>query len=210
VSLLEIGIRPLDDPRRWTVDQWMPEESGANRLGGFFHAYVLILLLLFAWRVARGRSRRERVTGVVFGLFTLLIASMPQSHELRYYLSWMMVLVCLNLGLTMESPAPRYSAGRRTLGAVAAAAFAVVVGSTRGAYALPIGLSVRELVAMKTDASAIAMLKEGERVCVRREPFNLLWADTFHEPMRYVVVEAENEDDGRGGVVELSIVRIHG
>jgi hypothetical protein len=81
---------------------------------------------------------------------------------------------------------------------VAAAAFAVVVGSTRGAYALPIGQSVRELVAMKTDASAIAMLKEGERVCVRREPFNLLWADTFHEPMRYVVVEAENEDDCRG------------
>ncbi len=43
-SILEIGIRPLGDERRWTVDQWAPWDSPALRMGGFFGAYVVFHL----------------------------------------------------------------------------------------------------------------------------------------------------------------------
>jgi len=194
-SLLEIGIRPLADPHRWTVDQWMPDDTDGNRMGGFFGAYVVVLGLAFGYRVARDRSRLTRVAAVTFGLFTLLIACMPQSHELRYYLSWMLLLVGLNLVLACRTERLHPGLGPRTLGAIAAVAFGVVVASTRGAYVYPGGLSVADLVRAKVDAASVGRIQEGERVCVAREPFNLLWADVFHAPRRYVVREVEARGD---------------
>ena len=198
VSLLEIGIRPIEDPRRWTVDQWMPEESGGNRLGGFFGAYVVALVVTLVVRVRKGArtSRLSRVSAVVFAALTAVIACMPQSHELRYYLSWMIVLVSVNLVLACEETAG--SRGGLAVGAMSAVSLAVVVASTRGAYAWPGGMSVKELVAAKVEASALARVKDGDEVCVRREPFNLLWADMFHPPKRYVVREAEEARDCAG------------
>ena len=38
-------------------------------------------------------------------------------------------------------------------------------------------------------------VKDGERICVRRPPFNMLWTDVFHAPRHYTVVEAENPED---------------
>ncbi len=193
-SLLEIGIRPLDDARRWTVDQWMPEASGGNRLGGFFGAYVVASVALFALCVVRDRSRESRAAAVVFGLFTGLVACMPQSHELRYYLSWMILLVCLNLALARRAGHAR-AWSVVPLASVSAAAFVVVVASTRAAYVYPSGLTVDALVRAKAPAEALGRVGEGETICVRKEPFNLLWAAPFHPPRRYVVREAEEPAD---------------
>jgi hypothetical protein len=197
-SLLEIGIRPLTDRHRWTVDQWMPDDTGGNRMGGFFGAYVVVLVLALAYRVAKDRTRLARVSGVTFALFTLLVACMPQSHELRYYLSWMIVLVALNLVLACRPGAPPFALGARGLGTVAALAVVVVVASTRAVYVFPRGMTVAELVRAKVDAKTVAGIADGARVCVRREPFNLLWADLFHPPRRYVVQEAEEAADCQG------------
>lgn len=197
-SILEVGVRPLDDPHRWTVDQWAPYDSDALRMGGFFGAYVALSLLVFVHRVARGRSRLERVSGVVFALFTALIACMPQSHELRYYLSWMIVLVGLNLGLACRAAPLRYAPGLRALGALAALSFGVVALSTRGAYLRAGGLGMSELVAARVDPRLLERVRDGEAICVRREPFNLLWADLFHAPRHYRVQEAEEPADCGG------------
>ena len=201
-SVLEIGIRPFDDPRRWTVDQWMPDDSTGNRMGGFFGAYVVVSLAALVYRVVRGRSRLERVSGVVFALMTALIACMPQSHELRYYMLWMIVLVCLNLGLACRSAAPPNAVGLRGLATIAAMSFLVVVTSTRGAYAYPGGSSVAALVEAKVGPQGLLGVHDGDRICVRKEPFNLLWADVFHSPRHYAVQEAEEPGDC-GGVKEV-------
>jgi hypothetical protein len=197
-SLLEIGIRPFTDPRRWTVDQWMPEESGGNRIGGFFSVYVGFHLALLVWRAVRERTATARVAALGFAVVTLAVSVMPQSHELRYYLSWMVVLVALNLWLASASaPAPAIASlsRERSIGVVAALALAVVTSSTRGAYVLPLSSSFDEVVRAKVDPRALAGVREGERVCVQREPWNLLWAPVFHPPGRYVVVEAEEASD---------------
>jgi hypothetical protein len=198
-SLLEIGIRPLSDPRRWTVDQWMPDESGGNRMGGFFGAYVAANLALLVWQVFRARSPNARAAVAGFAGLTLVVSAMPQSHELRYYMCWMIVLVALNLWLACTSvPGRRDAASGRVVGVVAAVTLAIVIGVTRGAYVLPAGSSFAELLRAKVDPETLAGVKDGERVCVRHEPWNMLWAPVFHPPRRYVVVEAEEPSECAG------------
>ena len=75
---------------------------------------------------------------------------------------------------------------------------AIVLGSTRAAYVTPTGSRLEALLDKKVDARLIDGVRDGERVCVVREPWNLLWAAPFHPPKRYVVVEAERSEDCDG------------
>ena len=196
-SLLEVGVRPLSDEHRWTVDQWMPDDSTGNRMGGFFGAYVVVNLALLGWRVARDRSREARVAAAGFAVLSVVVSVMPQSHELRYYMCWMLVLVALNLWLACGAQS-KVPIRDRELGAIAAVALAIVATVTRFAYVLPLGSSFDALVRAKVDARALGGVEEGERVCARHEPWNMLWASPFHPPRRYVVVEAEEAVDCAG------------
>jgi hypothetical protein len=199
-SLAELGIRPFSSTKRWTVDQWMPDSAG-NRMGGFFGAYVVVSLGFFAWRAWRERSRRCRVAAIGFGALTLLIAFMPQSHELRYYMCWMMVLVALNGWLArgaQEAAGGAVTPAARALAAVSLAALGVVVAVSEGGYVYPSGSSFRELVREQVSAPAIDRIREGAEVCVAREPWVILWAAAFHPPRHYVVHEAEQHSDCAG------------
>jgi hypothetical protein len=197
-SLLEIGARPLLDPRRWTVDQWMPADATGYRMGGFFNAYVVAHLAFFFWRVWYDRSRSVAVAAIGFSAMTGVTSLLPQSHELRYYMSWMIVLVALNLWLASQPAARLEGRGAIGLGLLAVLALGVVLVGTRGVYAYPFGTTFAELVRLEVDAHALAGIQEGERVCVEREPFDVLWAPVFHAPRRYTVQEAEGPSDCRG------------
>ncbi len=177
-SVLEIGVRPVTDPRRWTVDQWMPADSSGPRMGGFFGAWVVALLATLAALAWRDRIARAWALG--FGVLTAVVSVMPQSHELRYYLVWMITLVASVLRLTSRKE--RETGVARVHGVAAAAAIAcgVVLASTRAAYVLPDGSTWKELVAAHTNATAIAGIAPGETVCVTEPRWNLLWAAPFH------------------------------
>ncbi len=141
-SVLEIGIRPFSDGRRWTIDQWAPGDSPALRMGGFFGAYVVFHLAVLGWTVARDPSRRARVSGVAFAAFTVVMANVPQSHELRYYLCWMLVLVSLNLWLVAR--AARGAAWKApALGGACTAFLGVVLAVTQVRVRVPVGDDVR-------------------------------------------------------------------
>lgn len=187
-SLFELGLRPLSDPRRWSVDQWMPPDAAGYRMGGFFHAYVLAQGAVLVWRVVFERTRRVRVAAVGFALLTVLISFLPQSHELRYYMVWMIVLVLANLWLACERTSAVTPA---RLGGVAAVALALVLLVTKGVYAYPSGSRFADLVRRKVDERQIRSIAKDERVCVAKEPFDLLWAPVFHPEQTYVLKEAE-------------------
>jgi hypothetical protein len=193
LSILEIGIRPLGDAGRWTVDQWAPWGSPALRMGGFFGAYVVFHLGLLAWTVARDRSRQARVAGVAFALFTVLVALVPQSHELRYYMCWMMVLVSLNLWLGCAGAGDGWRAP--AMGIACTGFLVVVLGVTRGIYVYPSGRTFAALLRDKVDARTLEQIREGEGVCLRREPHTFLYAAPFHPGRRYVVKEAESPEE---------------
>lgn len=195
-SLLEIGIRPMTDEHRWTVDQWMPDESMGNRMGGFFGAYVVANVAFLVWRARADRSREVKAAWIGFLVFTAAVSVMPQSHELRYYLGWMIVLVSVNGWIaSLPGRSPDLARGA---GVVAALALAAVVAVTRADYVLPSGSRFEELLAAKVDPKVLGGALDGERICVQREPWNLLWAAPFHPPRRYVVVEAEEASDCGG------------
>jgi hypothetical protein len=195
-SVLEIGVRPMTDTRRWTVDEWTPPDAPGYRMGGFFGAYVAVNLAIFVWRAVRDRKERVvRVATVAFAMLTAVVSMLPQSHELRYYMCWMIVLVVLNLWLFGRS-APAVAPQRMALGAVAA--LAAVLFVTRGAYAYPSGESFAELVRAEVDPHALRKVRDGEHVCVHRAPWNFLWASRFHAPRDYAVTEAVEPADCGG------------
>ena len=103
-SILEINTP------QWTADQWNGgDETLLDRAGGFFGAYVafnLILLLGLAnyeqlqnRQSPKNRSHKAKTALITVLLMSLVPANFPQSHELRYFMFWMIVLVSLNLYL---------------------------------------------------------------------------------------------------------------
>jgi hypothetical protein len=190
-SVLEIGIRPFSERRRWTIDQWAPEGSTANRMGGFFGVYAVFLVALLVWQAVRDKEARR--AALVFGVLTAFTSMWPQSHELRYYMYWIIVLAALNLILLARRPdAARVEP---LVGVACAAAVGVVLWSTEAGYAYPSGSTFAELVHDKVDAGVIGRVRDGDKICVRKEPWTFLYAARFHAPKRYAVKESEKRED---------------
>jgi hypothetical protein len=176
-SALEIDNRPIASQRRWSVDQWTPPDEPGYRMGGYFGAYVFVNLAALGWAL---RTRKKEA--IVFAGVTLVAAFVPQSHELRYYMHWMMLLVALNL--VFWAPKARLAAS-----AIALAALAVVTWSTDAAYLYASGSTFDELVGKRVDRSIIDAAMPGERLCIARQPFNFLYAPMFHTERSYIVEE---------------------
>jgi hypothetical protein len=175
---------------RWSVDQWTPPEHPAKRMGGFFGAYVIAGIVGLALAVWKKRSRETKVAAVLFGVTTLVVSCLPQSHELRYYLGWMLLLVALNLVVWFrERPVP--------VTLVALAAFAFVVWKTDAKWLYMSGSSFSELVAARVDAKVIDAARDGDRVCVADDPWTFLYAAPFHQAKgkRFTVLEAKRRED---------------
>ena len=159
---------------------------------------VVANLIVLAWRVARDRSREARTAGAAFAALTLFTSVLPQSHELRYYLYWMIVLVSLNLWLACREGAQPMFMGRRGLEIGSTLALAAVLWITRCGYAYASGSTVAELAHNIASDAALAGVHDGDRICVDREPWNFLWAATFHPPLRYEGKEAASPEECAG------------
>ncbi|PSB06270.1 hypothetical protein C7B62_23305 [Pleurocapsa sp. CCALA 161] len=103
-SILEINTP------KWSADQYNGgDEKYLDRAGGFFGAYVVFNLLLLLGLTIREqllnrtsadhKSRNATIALVTFLLVSFIPANFPQSHELRYFMFWMITLVSLNLSL---------------------------------------------------------------------------------------------------------------
>ena len=203
-SVLEMGVRPLSDPARWTYGQLTPLDHPGLRMGGFFGAYVLLNLALLAFRLVRKRSREAVAAVSGLAVMTLLVSLIPQSHELRYHMYWMIVLVSINLWLAARPGASLI--GPRGFGAISLVVLGVVVAVSRGAFLTPRGQTFEELVAKVAPRKAIAEIAEGSTVCIARPPYSLLWSATFHGPRQYRIQGGTSEghecDSHDGAVVE--------
>jgi hypothetical protein len=202
-SVLELGLDPVASHGRWSIDQWKPPAHRGYRMGGFFGAYVVANLVALVAAVFVRRSREARLALLFMGGATVVASLMPQSHELRYYLFWMLLLVSLNLVVWSRDREHDLRAARATtaLALVASAALLVVAWSTEGTYLYPSGDSFAELVAAKVDHAALERIAPGERVCVPRQPWTFLYAARFHPGRRYVVQEAEGPEECAGARV---------
>ncbi|MEM6613719.1 MAG: hypothetical protein AAF652_15960 [Cyanobacteria bacterium P01_C01_bin.72] len=103
-SILEINTPD------WSADQWNGgQEEYFDRAGGFFGAYVVFNFLLLLGLTIReqllnrqsppAKSRNATTALITMLLVSLIPANFPQSHELRYFMFWMITLVSFNLCL---------------------------------------------------------------------------------------------------------------
>lgn len=198
-SVLELGLEPVASHHRWSIDQWTPPRDPGYRMGGFFGAYVVANVVALLAAVLVRRSREAKVAATFAAGATALASLMPQSHELRYYLFWMLLLVSLNLIVWSRDRRSEDPRGATAMALIACAALAVVGWSTEGTYLYASGDSFAQLVASKVDAAALARIAPGERVCVPRQPWTFLYAATFHRGhAAYVVQEAEGPHECAG------------
>jgi hypothetical protein len=163
----------------WTIDQGdVLQSSPSFRMGGYFVVYVIGLVALLA---LRSRARAARPLAGVMIAVTVLCALLPNSHELRDYIFWMLALVACVLiaafapGLADEAQ----PALRRDACALVLVALASVVSMTGAVYLRTTGPRVRDLVA-PTDA-VVQSLPPGSTLCVaNRDRHAILYSKPFH------------------------------
>jgi hypothetical protein len=198
-SVLEVGAY---DGREvpWTFDQGYCasaldmgdcaiEPGSAFRMGGYFIPYVLALLAFLAWRLAAHPDRRVIVAS--FAATTLIAALAPHSHELRYYLFWMIVLVALCLMAAFDDARDRIStaaSARAILGTIVLVALSSVLLMSEARYVSPFGPDIQGIIRLRGINLEVTLIPDGAVVCVEepeRQPFKFLYTSLFHPGRSY-------------------------
>ena len=123
----------------------------------------------------------------------ILAAVLPHSHELRYYLFWVIALVALNLICVFDStfaPADNRIA-RHVLALGMLAALASVVVLTGAHYLAPTGPTMQSLLRDLQVDSRIERVADGTTICVDPDwqPFTFLFAPVFHPGRAYSALD---------------------
>ncbi|MEL7075549.1 MAG: hypothetical protein AAGM46_06450 [Cyanobacteria bacterium J06582_2] len=173
-SVLEIKA-----PLLWTPDQWSSEPE-RNRRGGFFGAYVVFNLLLMLGFFIReliqnknlpGNERGNEAKYAVLAAIAMSIVPLnfPQSHELRYFMYWMICLVSLNLSL-VSLPKNRQLWGKwlqpKYLGLVYAVFLTTVMVKTNAFYLKPALVSQEQYLSLGINPQYLSQIQPNEKVCL--------------------------------------------
>ena len=173
-SVLEIKA-----PYSWTPDQWSnyPER---RRRGGFFGAYVIFNLLLLLGLLIResiqnkSLPKPERSREAKFAVLTAIAMSLvplnfPQSHELRYFMYWMITLVSLNLYL-ISRPEKQQLLGRwlqpKYLGLVYTVFLTIVLVKIGTFFARPSMITLNKYVTFGVKPEFLSQIQPNDRVCL--------------------------------------------
>ena len=204
ISVLEVGAYGYREVP-WTFDQgycqtslawkdcWRPT-SASFHMGGYFVPYVLSLMAFLGWRLASQPGRDRRTVLAIFAGSTLLAACLPRSHELRYYLFWVIILVALCLIAVFDQPDGRArvrAKASRLLGTVVIVALTSVLLMTQARYVTPIGQNVDSLIAAFGVRERVAAIPDEAVVCVDPgwQPFTFLFAPVFHPGRSYTILD---------------------
>jgi len=180
----------------YSLDQWTPSQSSPSfRMGGYFAAYVFTTVAMVLWSAARLETRKRRRLLVFLAAMTAGTGLMPASHELRYYMFWMLVLVSLNLHFIGKAGAE--AGGDRRLSRIGQVAvllcFAAVTTITGGHYLEPRTRDVREVVNRRGISQFVTeRVKDGDTICVADRSRAFLYADIFHPGRDYHVLQYED------------------
>lgn len=226
-SVLEINTPPW-----WSSDQWNGGDNRyMDRGGGFFGAYVvfnLILLLFFLVREILERKRqkpavsdrvsppnnnlelfkqtnlpRQSTIAIIFLVaMSVIPANFPQSHELRYFMFWMISLVSLNLYLITDYEKQLgYLKWLKTkyLGLVYAVFLTIVLVKVGNFYALPQFFSLKDQIQKGVKPELLEQIQANDRICLIGKPglinpasvpyaeiqHTLLYSAYFHPELNY-------------------------
>ncbi|WP_319419572.1 hypothetical protein [Pleurocapsa sp. FMAR1] len=170
-------------PAYWNHDQYS-QNPDRNRMGGFFGAYVLFQVLLLIYLIARNRNRNNYTAGIVVGVMSLVAANFPQSHELRYFMYWMIVLISLNLYLVTNYQDRLINL--RRLGSISLIALIIVGIKTSFVYLYPNFNTLAAFKEKKIIPEIMAQIEPGDKICLPKlYPYAFAYTPWFHPELGY-------------------------
>ena len=165
-------------PLFWTPDQWSNEPK-RSRKGGFWGAYVVFNLLLLIGFTIREQivnrsskdntSREAKVAFFTAIAMSIVPLNFPQSHELRYFMYWMICLVSLNLYL-ISLPKNKQLIGRwlqpKYIGLIYTIFLTVILIEVGEFYARPSFITLDKYLAFGVKSEFINQIQPDEKVCL--------------------------------------------
>ena len=172
------SVLEINTPLFWTPDQWSNDVE-RSRKGGFWGAYVVFNLLLLIGFVIReaviNKSSKDNTFNEAKVAFLTAIAmsivplNFPQSHELRYFMYWMICLVSLNLYL-ISLPKNRQLIGRwlqpKYLGLVYTVFLTIILTEVGKFYAVPSFVTLDKYLAFGVKSEFVNQIQPNEKVCL--------------------------------------------
>jgi hypothetical protein len=193
LSIFEFRAYDARRPVLWTGEQgYLPDGVPADRMGGYFFVYVIFSLLLFATLVRRNRARPGRVAAGFFVLLSALTSLLPQSHELRYYMYWIIVLITLNFYLLGRARGEtRMAFGAPLLGIISCAVLITTVALTKAVYIRPSTQPTTVAITQSIEPAIRAAVEKNPDICVLGTTnLFMLYIDEFHPSLHYSVKAA--------------------
>lgn len=182
-------------PLPWTLGQAdVVQANPSFRMGGYFVGYVLALVAIVA--LACRATRASRLPVVMLVAISIICSLLPLSHELRYYMFWMLTLVSLTLVLahspifaSIEQPTLQ-----RFAHAAIAISFLTIVFMTGGAYMSLRGPKLPDL--LKGTSAIVDGIPEGATVCIlEKDRRAILYSSLFHPLRHYRTHLLENVEE---------------
>ena len=172
------SVLEINSPHFWTPDQWSTEVKRSRR-GGFWGTYVvfnLLLLIGFAIREAivnkslKDNTSNEAKVALLSAIaMSIVPLNFPQSHELRYFMYWMICLVSLNLYL-ISLPKNRQLIGRwlqpKYIGLLYTIFLTIILVKVGKFYAKPSFTTLDKHLAFGVKSEFVNQIKPNEKVCL--------------------------------------------
>ncbi len=167
----------------WNHDQYS-KNPDRNRMGGFFGAYVVFQILLLIYLIAKNRDRHTKLAGIVVIVMSLIAANFPQSHELRYFMYWMMVLISLNLYLVTHHQNLLIKPSR--VGLISLIALIIVGIKTNFIYLAPHFNTLARFKQTYLSREIIAKIEPGDKICLPNTyPYAFAYTPWFHQELDF-------------------------
>ena len=181
-SILEVNSA------EWSPDQYSGDPN-QNRMGGFFGAYVVFNLLLLV-RIFFSDRCPETTTAVIsVVIMSIVAANFPQSHELRYFMYWMISLVSINLYLVSRyerSPNKLRWLKPKYIGLVSTLFLFIVLSKIGNPYARPTFYTLDQHLQERVKPEILKQINPGDEVClVGKQPDTFLYTSKFHPQLDY-------------------------
>ncbi|MEO0837131.1 MAG: hypothetical protein AAFY16_14465 [Cyanobacteria bacterium J06642_3] len=178
------SVLEITTPTWWTTDQWNGGNSQyMDRGGGFFGTYVVFNLLLLVGLVIQEFSQNRKLSAakklidartvlITVIVMSIVPANFPQSHELRYFMFWMITFVSLNLYLLSRSRIdwqrwrwlqPKY------VGFVYLIFHLYVQHKTGSFYGKPVGISLEQQLENTVRPELFSQITPNSQICLKSQ-----------------------------------------
>jgi hypothetical protein len=196
LSVLEYSALDL----RWTPytlgQGEVPQTAPSFRMGGYFTAYVLFTCALLVVALTRQGARGWLLIAYLAAL-TAATAILPASHELRYYMFWILtpVVFCLILFASSGSVGLSRLPDLGLAWKCAALSCLLAVTLVTGLKYVPTsaGVGAREFVTSNGFQAAVDnQIADGDIVCVAEARFAILYSAAYNPGRTYKVIQGDD------------------